>query len=74
MRTGAVHYIVLYCAVAEWVRLAWADWSPLLPGQQPGCLASLAASPMVMALNPARDLSLTLGPVEKEAAWHHRAE
>lgn len=36
MRTGAVHYIVLYCAVAEWVRLAWADWSPLLPGQQPG--------------------------------------
>lgn len=36
-------------------------------------LASLAASPMVMALNPAPDLNLTLGPVEKETAWHHRA-
>lgn len=70
MRTGAVHYIVLYCAARKWVRLAWAGWSlvsaPWAAGQ------SLAASPMVMVLNPARDLNLTLGPVE-EAAWHHRA-
>lgn len=71
MRTGAVHYIVLYCAPREWVRLAW--WCWLASAHWAALAKSLAASPMVMALNPARDLSLTLGPVEKETAWHHRA-
>lgn len=70
MRTGAVHYIVLYCALREWVRPAWCL---LVTASWAAWQKSLAASPMVMALNPARDLSLTLGPVEKETAWHHRA-
>lgn len=71
MRTGAVHYIVLYCTVQS--PSGFVSLGPSGLCSLGSSLASLAASPMVMALNPARDLSLTLGPVEKEAAWHHRA-
>lgn len=67
----------LHCAVLCSPRVGFVSLGPAGLCSFLGSLASLAPGPMVMApnpaLNPALDLNLTLGPVDKETAWHHRA-